>query len=65
MDIPALTIDAVREGLLSRRFSAADLASEAVRFAEAENAKTNAYLPFLARTRAGDRAPRGPADRPR
>ena len=46
MDIPALTIDAVRDGLLSRRFSAADLASEAVRFAEAENAKTNAYLRF-------------------
>ena len=46
MDIPALTIDAVRDGLLSRRFSAADLAAEAVRFAEAENAKTNAYLRF-------------------
>src|ERR1035438_2056456 len=46
MDIPALTIDAVRDGLLSRRFSAADLAADAVRFAEAENAKTNAYLRF-------------------
>ena len=46
MDIPALTIDAVREGLLSRRFSANDLATETLRFAEAENAKTNAYLRF-------------------
>src|ERR1035441_2418524 len=46
MDIPALTIDAVRDCLLSRRFSAADLAAEAVRFAEAENGKTNAYLRF-------------------
>ncbi|HUB83803.1 MAG TPA: Asp-tRNA(Asn)/Glu-tRNA(Gln) amidotransferase subunit GatA [Bryobacteraceae bacterium] len=46
MDIPSLTIDAVRSGLLARRFSAAQLAAEAVRFAEAENAKTNAYLHF-------------------
>ena len=46
MDIPSLTIDAVREGLLSRRFSAADLAAEALRFAEAENPRTNAYLHF-------------------
>src|SRR5208283_4365663 len=46
MDIPALTIDAVREGLLSRRFSASDLATESLRFAEAENSKTNAYLHF-------------------
>ena len=46
MDIPALTIDAVREGLLSRQFSAAEVAAEAVRFAEAENGKTNAYLHF-------------------
>jgi aspartyl-tRNA(Asn)/glutamyl-tRNA(Gln) amidotransferase subunit A len=46
MDIPTLTIDAVREGLLSRRFSAADVANEALRFAEAENPRTNAYLHF-------------------
>src|SRR6201993_566577 len=36
MDIPSLTIDAVREGLLSRQFSASEL----------ENGKTNAYLHF-------------------
>src|SRR5271166_4426401 len=46
MDIPSLTIDAIREGLLSRQFSASDLASEALRFAEAENPKTSAYLHF-------------------
>jgi aspartyl-tRNA(Asn)/glutamyl-tRNA(Gln) amidotransferase subunit A len=36
----------VREGLLSRRFSAVELAAEALRFAQAENPKTNAYLHF-------------------
>jgi len=44
--IPSLTIGRVREGLLSRRFSAAELASEALEFAQAENPKTNAYLHF-------------------
>jgi len=44
--IPSLTIDAVREGLLSRRFSARELAEEALRFAQAENPKTGAYLHF-------------------
>ena len=46
MDIPSLTIARVREGLLSRRFSAAELAAEALRYAQAENPKTNAYLHF-------------------
>ena len=46
MDIPSLTIDAVRDGLLSRQFSAAELAVETVRFAEQENGKTNAFLHF-------------------
>jgi aspartyl-tRNA(Asn)/glutamyl-tRNA(Gln) amidotransferase subunit A len=44
--IPSLTIGRVREGLLSRRFSAAELAAEALEFAQAENPKTNAYLHF-------------------
>jgi aspartyl-tRNA(Asn)/glutamyl-tRNA(Gln) amidotransferase subunit A len=44
MDIPSLTIDRVRQGLLSRAFSASELAAEALRFAESENPKTNAYL---------------------
>jgi aspartyl-tRNA(Asn)/glutamyl-tRNA(Gln) amidotransferase subunit A len=46
MDIPSLTIDQVKEGLAARRFSATELATEALRFAEAENAKTNAFLHF-------------------
>ena len=48
MDIPSLTIDSVREGLRARQFSAVELTSETLRFAEAENPKTNAYLHFSA-----------------
>ncbi len=44
MDIPSLTIDSIRESLRARQFSAAELTAEALRFAEAENPKTNAYL---------------------
>ena len=44
MDIPSLTIDSIREGLRTREFSAAELTVEVLRFAEAENPKTNAYL---------------------
>src|SRR5674476_127294 len=44
MDIPSLTIDRVRQALLAREFSASELAAAALRFAEAENPKTNAYL---------------------
>jgi aspartyl-tRNA(Asn)/glutamyl-tRNA(Gln) amidotransferase subunit A len=46
MDIVSLTIDGIREGLLARRFSAVELATEALGFAEAENPRTNAYLHF-------------------
>jgi aspartyl-tRNA(Asn)/glutamyl-tRNA(Gln) amidotransferase subunit A len=46
MKMPLLTIDGVREGLLSRQFSAIELAGEALRFAEAENAISGAYLHF-------------------
>lgn len=46
MNIPTLTIDSVRQGLLGRLFSASELAAEALRFAEAENPKTGAYLHF-------------------
>ena len=46
MDVAFLTIEQVRAGLRDRRFSAAELAAEALRFAEAENGKTNAYLRF-------------------
>jgi len=46
MDISALTIDQVREGLRSRHFSAVELATAALDFARVENPKTNAYLTF-------------------
>ncbi|MGD0501069.1 MAG: Asp-tRNA(Asn)/Glu-tRNA(Gln) amidotransferase subunit GatA [Bryobacteraceae bacterium] len=46
MNVPSLTIEGIREGLLRRRFSAAELTVEALRFAEAENPKTGAYLRF-------------------
>jgi aspartyl-tRNA(Asn)/glutamyl-tRNA(Gln) amidotransferase subunit A len=46
MDIPSLTIDRVRQALLSREFSAGELAAEALRYAQAENPKTGAYLHF-------------------
>src|SRR6202162_3699567 len=46
MHLPPLTIEQVRAGLLGREFSAVELATEALRFAEAENGATNAYLRF-------------------
>jgi aspartyl-tRNA(Asn)/glutamyl-tRNA(Gln) amidotransferase subunit A len=46
MDIASLSIDRVRESLLARTFSAAEITAEALRFAEAENPRTNAYLHF-------------------
>ncbi len=44
MEIASLSIGQVREGLLARRFSAVELAQEALSFAAAENPRTNAYL---------------------
>jgi aspartyl-tRNA(Asn)/glutamyl-tRNA(Gln) amidotransferase subunit A len=46
MQIPSLTIAAVRQGLAEKQFSAVELAQEALAFAKAENPKTNAYLAF-------------------
>jgi len=43
-EIPRLTIRSVREGLASKRFSAAELTQAALDYAQAENPKTNAYL---------------------
>jgi aspartyl-tRNA(Asn)/glutamyl-tRNA(Gln) amidotransferase subunit A len=59
MQIPSLTIAAVRQGLFEKKFSAVELAQEALTFAKAENPKTNAYLTFcderaLAAARAVD-----------
>jgi aspartyl-tRNA(Asn)/glutamyl-tRNA(Gln) amidotransferase subunit A len=44
MDIATLSIDAIKQGLAARSFSAVELAQEALRFAEQENPRTNAYL---------------------
>lgn len=46
MNLASLTIDSVREGLIAKKFSAVELAQEALRFAGAENPKTNALLTF-------------------
>src|SRR5260370_33880955 len=46
MEIASLTIDQVRDGLRARKFSSVELTTEALRFAAAENPKTNAYLTF-------------------
>jgi aspartyl-tRNA(Asn)/glutamyl-tRNA(Gln) amidotransferase subunit A len=40
------TIDSIRAGLLAKKFSAEELAREALVHAEKENPKTNAYLTF-------------------
>ena len=45
-EVAALTAGQVREGLLGRKFSAAELTRSALAFAQAENPKTNAYLHF-------------------
>ncbi|MCC6393173.1 MAG: Asp-tRNA(Asn)/Glu-tRNA(Gln) amidotransferase subunit GatA [Bryobacterales bacterium] len=41
-----LTIRGIRKGLTEKKFSAAELATEALRHAREENSKTNAYLHF-------------------
>src|SRR5215472_2754271 len=46
MHFPSLTIDTVRQGLVARQFSSVELTTEALRYAEAENSKTVAYLHF-------------------
>lgn len=38
------TIESIRAGLREKKFSAVEIAQEALQFAEAENPKTNAYL---------------------
>jgi aspartyl-tRNA(Asn)/glutamyl-tRNA(Gln) amidotransferase subunit A len=54
-----MTVDSIRADLLAKKTSAEEIAREAVKFAEAENPKTNAYLTFapdraLAAARAVD-----------
>jgi aspartyl-tRNA(Asn)/glutamyl-tRNA(Gln) amidotransferase subunit A len=45
-EIASLTIPAIREGLLNKKFSATELAQAALSFAEQENPATNAFLTF-------------------
>ena len=45
------TIDSIRAGLLAKKFSAEELATQSLAFAEAANTETNAYLTF-----SGERA---------
>src|SRR6266446_5225319 len=59
MTLMSHTIDSIRSDLLAKKFSAAELARDALAYAEAENPKTNAYLTFaperaLAAARAVD-----------
>src|ERR1700735_1481543 len=42
------SIDSIRAGLLGKKFTAKELAREALAYAQAENPKTNAYLTFSA-----------------
>jgi aspartyl-tRNA(Asn)/glutamyl-tRNA(Gln) amidotransferase subunit A len=45
-DVASLTITSIQEGLKNKDFSATEIALEALKFAQAENPKTNAYLTF-------------------
>jgi len=57
MNVTDLTISSIQEGLRNRQFSAAELTTEALRFAAAENPKTNALL-LVASERANAAAKR-------
>jgi len=46
VNVESLTIEQVQTGLAARQFSAVELAQSALKFAQAENPKTNAYLHF-------------------
>jgi aspartyl-tRNA(Asn)/glutamyl-tRNA(Gln) amidotransferase subunit A len=55
-----MTVDSIRADLLAKKISAEEIAREALKFAQAENPKTNAYLTFapersLASAQAVDR----------
>ena len=46
IDVAGLTVSSVRAGLKAKKFSAKEIATDALAFAQAENPKTNAYLTF-------------------
>lgn len=45
-ELPSLTVPAIRQGLLNKKYSAMELAQAALSFARKENAVTNAFLTF-------------------
>ncbi|MCG8649653.1 MAG: Asp-tRNA(Asn)/Glu-tRNA(Gln) amidotransferase subunit GatA [Pirellulales bacterium] len=45
-DYAALDVDAIQQGLRDKKFSAAELAAEAIRFSEKENEENGAFLHF-------------------
>src|SRR5215475_2080769 len=58
--LAGLTVESIRRSLTAKEFTAEELATKALEFAQAENPKTNAYLTFaqdraLASARAVDR----------
>ena len=46
VNVADLTMDEIAAGLRSKSFRAEEIAQAALKFAEAENPKTNAYLTF-------------------
>jgi aspartyl-tRNA(Asn)/glutamyl-tRNA(Gln) amidotransferase subunit A len=46
LDLRSLSVDRIRQDLASRRYSAVELITESLRFAESANSWTNAYLHF-------------------
>jgi aspartyl-tRNA(Asn)/glutamyl-tRNA(Gln) amidotransferase subunit A len=46
MNLRELTIDSIRADLLAKKYSAHELITESLAYAQAENPKTNAYLTF-------------------
>lgn len=46
VEVATLTVTKIHDGLRRKQFSAAELATTALEFAESENSKTNAYLTF-------------------
>jgi aspartyl-tRNA(Asn)/glutamyl-tRNA(Gln) amidotransferase subunit A len=56
-ELSSLTISGIREGLAQKKFSAKELAETALKHAEEENARTNAFLTF-SRERALETAAR-------
>ncbi len=59
------SIDSIRAGLIAKKFTAYEIALQAIAQAQAENPKTNAYLTFSSGARSGRGAPGGQENRHR